>query len=170
MIYETTVSPGEFLINDLYPTGYGGDLEVTVTEADGSVQRFSVPYASVAQLLRPGTSRYSLTAGRLRSDFVARRPALYQGTIQHGLTNALTAYSGMQLSQNYYALLFGGAVSTPIGTVAADVTQARAHLSNRGDSMSGQSYRLSWNKTITDTGSNISLATYRFSTSGFRIS
>ncbi|KTR97290.1 pilus assembly protein PapC [Pantoea dispersa] len=167
VIYETTVSPGEFLINDLYPTGYGGDLEVTVTEADGSVQRFSVPYASVAQLLRPGTSRYSLTAGRLRSDFVAGRPALYQGTIQHGLTNALTAYSGMQLSQNYYALLFGGAISTPIGAVAADVTQARAHLSNRGDSMSGQSYRLSWNKTITDTGSNISLATYRFSTSGF---
>ncbi|WP_251276957.1 fimbria/pilus outer membrane usher protein, partial [Enterobacter hormaechei] len=30
IIYETTVSPGEFVINDLYPTGFGGDLTVTV--------------------------------------------------------------------------------------------------------------------------------------------
>ncbi|STR54021.1 outer membrane protein [Klebsiella oxytoca] len=33
LIYETTVSPGAFVIDDLYPTGYGGDLDVTVYEA-----------------------------------------------------------------------------------------------------------------------------------------
>ncbi|KYF17681.1 hypothetical protein AIZ04_25550, partial [Salmonella enterica subsp. enterica serovar Typhimurium] len=27
-IYETTVAPGAFEIDDLYPTGYGGDLIV----------------------------------------------------------------------------------------------------------------------------------------------
>ncbi|PKH26671.1 pilus assembly protein PapC [Enterobacterales bacterium CwR94] len=167
VIYETTVSPGEFLINDLYPTGYGGDLQVTVTEADGSTQNFAVPYASVAQLLRPGTTRYAVTAGQLRSEFLKDNPALYQGTVQHGINNSLTTYSGLQLSQDYYALQLGGAVSTPIGAVAADVTQARAHLNNKGDSMSGQSYRVSWNKTITETGSNLSLATYRFSTGGY---
>lgn len=35
IIYETTVPAGAFVINDLYPTGYGGDLSVTVHEADG---------------------------------------------------------------------------------------------------------------------------------------
>ncbi len=35
-ILETTVSPGAFEINDLYATGYGGDLHVTVYEADGT--------------------------------------------------------------------------------------------------------------------------------------
>lgn len=40
VLYETTVSPGEFIIDDLYPTGYGGNLDVTVREADGSTQNF----------------------------------------------------------------------------------------------------------------------------------
>ena len=35
LIYSSTVSPGSFVIDDLYPTGYGGDLEVLVIEADG---------------------------------------------------------------------------------------------------------------------------------------
>ncbi|WP_354678701.1 fimbria/pilus outer membrane usher protein, partial [Cupriavidus plantarum] len=35
LLYETTVAPGAFEIGDLYPTGYGGDLDVSVTEADG---------------------------------------------------------------------------------------------------------------------------------------
>lgn len=166
VIYETTVTPGEFLINDLYPTGYGGDLQVTVTEADGTQQRFSVPYAAVAQLLRPGNAQFSVTAGRLRSELVDDSPGLYQGTLQYGLSNNLTGYSGLQLSENYYAILAGAAVSTPAGAVAADVTQAATVLGKKG-SMSGQSYRLSWNKTLTDTGSNLSLATYRFSTSGY---
>lgn len=167
VIYETTVAPGEFLINDLYPTGYGGDLQVTVTEADGTLQQFSVPYAAVAQLLRPGNAQFSLTAGRLRSELVDDSPALYQGTLQYGLSNTLTGYSGLQLSENYYAILAGAAVSTPAGAVAADVTQATTQLGKKGSRMNGQSYRLSWNKTLTDTGSNLSLATYRFSTSGY---
>lgn len=167
VIYETTVPPGEFLINDLYPSGYGGDLAVTVREADGTEQRFLVPYASVAALLRPGSDRYSLTAGNLRSDYLHDKPALYQGTYQRGLTNAVTGYTGMQLSQNYYALQFGAAIGTPAGAVSADVTQARAHLNNNGLSYSGQSYRLSYSKLISETNSNLALAAYRFSTSGY---
>lgn len=167
VIYETTVPPGEFLINDLYPTGYGGDLEVTVREADGSEQRFLVPYASVAQLLRPGSDRYSLLAGTLRNESLRDNPQLYQGTYQRGITNAVTAYGGLQLSQNYYAAEVGSALGTPFGALAADITQARVQLNDQGRSSSGQSYRVSYSKAVTETSSNISLAAYRFSTSGF---
>src|SRR2546427_6992467 len=45
-LYETTVAPGAFVINDLYPTGYGGDLQVSITEANGAVRSFAVPYAA----------------------------------------------------------------------------------------------------------------------------
>ena len=55
-LYETTVSPGPFQINDLYPTGYGGDLRVSVLEADGSEHTFTVHYAAVLLSLRPGSS------------------------------------------------------------------------------------------------------------------
>ncbi|MFC0226148.1 fimbria/pilus outer membrane usher protein [Serratia aquatilis] len=172
VLYETTVTPGEFLINDLYPTGYGGDLEVTVREADGTVQTFRVPYASVAQLLRPGASRYAFTAGELRSDSIRSKAALYQGTYQYGLTNAITGYGGLQASQGYYALQLGAAVGTPIGAMAFDVTQARTQLGNgadnqAGNSLSGQSYQLSYSKAIAETNSNLSLAAYRFSTDGY---
>ncbi|CDZ86487.1 putative outer membrane usher protein [Citrobacter koseri] len=64
-IYQTTVPPGAFRIDDLYPNGTGGDLLVTIKEADGSEHSFTVTYASIAELLRPGTSRYSLMAGAI---------------------------------------------------------------------------------------------------------
>ncbi|UOY68662.1 fimbrial biogenesis outer membrane usher protein (plasmid) [Enterobacter kobei] len=176
VLYETTVTPGEFLINDLYPTGYGGDLLVTVHESDGSQQNFIVPYAAVPQLLRPGSSRYSVTAGELRSDNLRDNPALYQGTYQYGLTNALTGYGGLQMSEHYYALQLGGAVGTSIGALSFDVTQSYAQLGNAAtsqaekqssSSFSGQSYKMSYSKLIIETKSNFSLAAYRYSTSGY---
>ncbi|HBQ2432087.1 TPA: fimbrial biogenesis outer membrane usher protein [Klebsiella aerogenes] len=176
VLYETTVSPGAFLINDLYPTGYGGDLDVTVHEADGSEQNFSVPYSSVSQLLRPGISRYAITAGELRSDSIQGKPALYQATLQHGLNNSLTGYAGLQLSQDYYAIQAGTALGTVVGAFSFDVTQARTHLGfdnegsaqlRSGKASSGQSYQLAYSKLINETNSNISLATYRFSTDGY---
>ena len=174
IIYETTVSPGPFDINDLYPTGYGGDLDVTVTEADGSLQTFSVPFASVNQLLRPGAHHYDVVVGNLNDDSISDNPALYQLTYQRGLTNLLTGYSGMQVSQDYYALQIGSALNFDIGAIAFDVTQARMHLDtdryiNEGfeNSMSGQSYRISYSKYIEDTSSNLSIAAYRFATAGY---
>ncbi|EGT5713511.1 fimbrial biogenesis outer membrane usher protein [Cronobacter dublinensis subsp. dublinensis] len=174
-IYETTVAPGEFAINDLYPTGYGGNLDVTVYEADGSEQHFQVPYASVAQQLRPGALRYSVVAGEYHQDSLRSKPALYQATYQYGISNRLTSYGGVQVSQGYYALLFGMAFGTPLGSLALDVTQARTHLENgtyvrgqkQADSLSGQSYKLSFSKDISETRSNISLAAYRFATSQY---
>ncbi|NBJ36914.1 fimbria/pilus outer membrane usher protein [Serratia fonticola] len=174
VLYETTVTPGQFLINDLYPTGYGGDLDVTVRESDGSEQNFKVPYTSVAQLLRPGSSRYTITAGELRNDNLREKPALYQATYQYGLSNAITGYGGLQVSQDYYALQLGAAIGTPAGALAFDVTQARAHLNNNtngqhrpGNSLSGQSYQISYSKLISETDSNLSLAAYRFSTESY---
>lgn len=42
-IYQSTVPPGPFTIDDLYAAGNGGDLQVTIKEADGSRRVFSVP-------------------------------------------------------------------------------------------------------------------------------
>ncbi|MRT47431.1 outer membrane usher protein [Raoultella sp. BIGb0399] len=166
VIYETTVTPGEFVINDLYPTGYGGSLNVTVKEADGQQQRFEVPYAAVAQLLRPGSWRYSFTAGKLRNDVLNNKPGFGEITWQQGLTNQLTAYTGAQMAPDYYAAQGGLAVGTIIGAVSADATHTN-FKAPRGENMQGQSYRLSYSKYIPETGSNFSLATYRFSTQSY---
>ena len=166
VIYETAVPPGEFVINDLYPTGYGGSLDVTIEEADGTFQTFEVPYAAVAQLLRPGSTRYSFTAGKLRNDYIGEYPFFGEATWQQGLTNNLTGYIGTQIAPDYYAGLGGVAVGTAIGAVSADVTYSNYDTSH-GESVQGQSWRISYSKYIPETSSNFSLATYRFSTKNY---
>jgi outer membrane usher protein len=59
VIYQNTVAPGAFEINDLYPTGSSGDLQVTVKETDGSA--ISWCPASVPVLQREKNLRYSVT-------------------------------------------------------------------------------------------------------------
>jgi outer membrane usher protein len=165
-IYQTTVAPGPFTISDLYPTGYGGNLDVTVTEADGRVRAFSVPYASVAQLLRPGITRFDAAAGQLRNLSLVHNPAVLQGTVQHGFNNLLTGYAGLQGAQGYASLLLGSAINTRYGAFAADVTQARTQIPGFA-TQSGQSVRVSYSKILPATNTSLSIAAYRYSTSGF---
>lgn len=165
-IYQATVAPGPFTIKDLYPTGYGGDLAVTVTEADGRVRTFSVPYASVSQLLRPGITRFDLAAGRLRNLSLADAPDVFQGTVQHGFDNLFTGYAGVGGFEGYAALLLGGAVNSRIGAFALDVTRAHTRIPNAG-AHAGTSVRLSYSKLVPDTQTVLSVAAYRYSTSGF---
>lgn len=165
LLYETTVAPGAFVIDDLYSTGYGGDLDVTVYEADGTEQTFIVPFASTAQLLRPGTSRFSVTAGETRNNYINNQAKLIQGTYQLGLSNIFTGYGGSQLSDDYRSVLGGVAFSTPLGAMAVDVTHTQTDL--KSGAASGQSARLSYSKNILETGSNVAVAATRFSTENY---
>lgn len=166
VIYETTVSPGQFEITDLNPTGFGGDLQVVVTEADGAQSSFSVPYASVAQLLRPGSDRYSVIAGRTRSNGSGKDVNFVQSTYERGISNELTLFGGTQLAPEYLALTGGSAFSTPIGAMSASVTQSHAKV-GENDTRNGQSMRLDYSKFLESTDTNFTLAAYRYSSSGF---
>ncbi|MFM0736872.1 fimbrial biogenesis outer membrane usher protein [Paraburkholderia xenovorans] len=166
LLYETSVSPGPFEINDLYATGYGGNLDVTVTEADGRTKTFTVPFASVAQSLRPGTTRFSVTAGQLRNDSLVTKPNFAQFTLQRGLTNLLTAYGGGVAANGYVAADVGAALNTRFGAVSADVTGAQTQIPNQS-TMRGTSLRVGYNKFIDPTDTNIAVAAYRYSTAGF---
>jgi len=166
VLYETTVSPGPFVISDLYSTGYGGDLNVTVTEADGRIRNFTVPYASVPQLLRPGVTRFSVVAGELHDTSIHAKPAIAQATVQHGFSNLLTGYAGIVGTSGYGAVQVGGAFNTHYGAIALDVTAARTEIPGQS-SQDGQSVRLSYSKIIPESNTSFSVATYRYSTSGY---
>lgn len=66
-VYQTTVPPGPFTIDDINSAANGGDLQVTIKEADGSIQTLYVPYSSVPVLQRAGYTRYALAMGEYRS-------------------------------------------------------------------------------------------------------
>lgn len=166
IIYETSVAPGPFEISDLYATGYGGDLDVTVTEADGSTHVFRVPYAAAVNALRPGVTRYSFTAGQYRDQQVHIEPMLFQGTVQHGFTNAITGYGGVVASEGYVAGVIGAALNSRFGAFGLDLTQASTSLPGQ-PGRSGQSIRLAYSKLVAPTDTNISVAAYRYSSSGY---
>lgn len=166
LIYHAPVAPGPFEFNDLYSTGYGGDLNVQIIEADGRVHGFNVPYASVAQSLRAGNSRYSVTLGQINEDFLDDEPYLFQATLQRGLTNLFTGYGGVVASDGYGAAQLGGAFNTGYGAFSVDVTHARTEIpGERTDS--GKSLKLGYSKLLSESGTNLSIAAYRYSTSGY---
>ncbi|CAP44818.1 fimbria/pilus outer membrane usher protein [Bordetella petrii] len=166
VIYETTVAPGEFQIDDLYPTGYGGDLEVVVTEADGSVHISRVPFSAPINALRAGATRYSLAAGQYRNTMGGETPYVFQGTVRHGFNNLVTGYGGITASEHYLAGEVGAALNTSWGAFSLDATYARARLRNQPDRR-GQSYGLSYSRLYEPTATSVTLAAYRYSTDGF---
>lgn len=165
LIYQSTVAPGPFEIRDLYATGYGGDLVVTVNEADGESETFTIPFAAIPQLLRRGTTRFSLTAGEVRDNGSDAHPLMIQATAQRGISNLLTAYAGGVLAGRYRAALAGVALNTRMGAFGVDLTVADAGLP--GISSKGASLRLSYAHLISATGTNFTVAAYRYSSEGF---
>lgn len=166
-IYETTVPPGEFEINDLSTTGYGNDLIVTVEEADGSKRTFTVPFSSVTQMLRPGSSRWDVGLGELSDDSLRDNPNVGYATYAYGLNNTFTGYVGAQYTDmDFYAGLLGLAMNTSIGAFAFDVTQSHADIDGLG-TLKGQSYRLTYSKMLETTNTSFNVAAYRFSTEDY---
>lgn len=166
VIYQTTVTPGPFVVDDLFATGYGGDLQVEVTEADGRVRSFSVPYAAVPQLLRPGALRFDTAVGELHDPLASRSPWVLQATAQRGFSNAFTGYGGVVGSQGYAAAVLGTALNTRYGAFALDLTGAHTLLPGQ-PGLAGRSLRLSYSKVLPETATALTVATYRYSSSGY---
>lgn len=165
VIYETTVSPGNFVINDLYNTTARGDLQVDVIEANGKVSTFTVPYSSVPDSVRPGNWDYSLSMGWVRHYYSVDNRFI-EGTLQYGISNAFTANTGIRMAEHYQAGLLGGVFATQFGAFGLNATYSQADVEN-DRSESGWRAEASYSKTFT-TRTNLVLAAYRYSTSGFR--
>ena len=167
VLYETTVAPGPFAIDDLYPNAGSGDLEVVVAEADGREERFTVAFSAVPQALREGSQRFSVTAGQLRNTGLSQDALRFtEATYARGINNHVTLLGGVQVAQHYQAALAGAAFNTPFGALGADVTRADTRLPGLRP-QSGRSYRLNYQRSVARTGTNFGLAAYRYSTEGY---
>lgn len=167
-IYQSYVPPGAFVIDDLYPTSSSGDLQVTLTEADGSQTSYAVPYSAVPILQREGHIKYAVTAAQYRSpnDYQSKVD-FAQSTLIWGLPRGFTAYGGIQLSNAYHALAIGvGLNMGDYGAISADVTDASSTLADESQHK-GQSFRFLYAKSLNELGTNFQLLGYRYSTTGF---
>lgn len=167
-IYQNYVPPGAFEINDLFPTSSSGDLVVEVKETDGSVNIYTVPYASVPVLQREGRIKYAVVAGKYRSSSNQQDEINFaQSTLIWGLPGGFTAYGGTQLAHNYQAFALGMGVNIgSFGALSFDVTQANSTLADDSQHR-GASLRFLYGKSLNSTGTNFQLIGYRYSTTGF---
>ncbi len=144
-VYQTTVPPGPFTIDDINSAANGGDLQVTIKEADGSIQTLYVPYSSVPVLQRAGYTRYALAMGEYRSgNNLQSTPKFVQASLMHGLKGNWTPYGGMQIAEDYQAFNLGiGKDLGLFGAFSFDITQANTTLADDvGYSRSGDSSQI----------------------------
>jgi outer membrane usher protein len=175
VVYSSYVAPGPFVLDDLYPTSSSGDLEVTITEADGRETRFKQAFSAVPTLLREGVWRYSVTGGQYRNGYSSinsgagnARPKFVQGTVARGLGREYSVYGGVIAADIYQSVLFGvGKNLRDFGAISADLSQAHTKGPNQQD-VNGQSLRFLYAKAFENYGTTVRMAGYRYSTGGFR--
>ncbi|WP_261444860.1 fimbria/pilus outer membrane usher protein [Serratia fonticola] len=167
VVYETYVAPGPFSLTDVQQAGLSGDYDVTVTEANGVVRSFVVPYSSLPVMLRPGSVKYEITAGRYDGSMTtdSRRAEFVLSTLVYGLPKGITLYGGLLAAEYYQSLSVGSGVSMgDIGAISADITASSALFNDDDQRRAGQSYRVRYSKSLMSTGTSVDLTALRYST------
>jgi len=172
VISEQWVPSGPFALKDLYSTSGNGDIEVTIEGPNGERQVYIQSFSSVPYMLREGQQSYAVTAGQYRPADGAQntpKPGFVQGTYRRGLTEGTTLFGGSIVSEQYKSALLGFAHDfAGFGAISLDVTHAISDdMGTDGKTLSGQSYRFRYSKSIDLTDTSFSLIGYRYSTSGY---
>lgn len=168
-IYNATVAPGPFALNDLSPGMSGGNLQVTVWETDGNPQIFTVPYNTPAIALREGYLKYNVMAGQYRAaDSSVDEATVGQATVIYGLPWNLTAYGGAQGANHYQSAALGLGVSLGNwGGVSVDTTKTRGQRQGQ-DSETGGAWRTRYSKAVEATSTTLTLSNTQYSSSGYQ--
>jgi len=146
-----------------------GDLDVTVTEADGSKHGFVVPYSTLPVMLRPGALKYETTVGRYDggTTYGSRETNFILSTLIYGLPKDITLYGGGLASEYYNTLSLGSGVSLgDWGAVSADGTLSSAKFEDKAR-QTGASWRLRYAKSMLATGTSVDLTALRYSTKNY---
>ncbi|ECG6644840.1 fimbrial biogenesis outer membrane usher protein, partial [Salmonella enterica subsp. enterica serovar Kentucky] len=172
VLYETQVPAGPFRIQDLNQS-VSGTLHVTVEEQNGQTQEFDVNTASVPFLTRPGMVRYKMALGRPQDwDHHPITGTFASAEASWGVTNGWSLYGGAIGESNYQAVALGsGKDLGVVGAVAVDITHSIAHMPQDdgfdGETLQGNSYRISYSRDFDEIDSRLTFAGYRFSEKNF---
>ena len=169
VIYATFVPAGPFVIDDLYSTPGGGDLEVTVDELGGRSTQYLQPFSALPTMMREGVWNYNLMLGEHRHNNAATRPLMAQAALAYGLPLGLTAYGGWTMAQGGYQSGAAGVAANlrHLGAVSADLTGSRSRNA-QGASITGSAARIQYAKSFPGSGTDFTLASYRYNSEGYR--
>ncbi|MCZ8944737.1 fimbrial biogenesis outer membrane usher protein [Escherichia albertii] len=168
-VYQTNVPAGPFELNDFSISAYSGDLVVTVRESDGSEHNFIQTFSTLPEMKREGMSGFELSAGRYDnsgSEEYYDDPSFVYGAWSRGFSHGITMFGETLQAKKYQSAGIGSTLSLGhMGAVSADISVSRAE---KYDGLhTGQSYGLRYSRSQVETGTTVTLATYRYSTKDF---
>ncbi|HFI1185209.1 MULTISPECIES: fimbria/pilus outer membrane usher protein [Escherichia] len=169
IVYQTNVPAGPFELSDFNISGYSGDLVVRVREADGSEHSFVQPFSTLPEMKREGLSGFELDIGHYDNKdnraYYDNTPFVY-GSLSRGFSHGVTLFGETLQAENYQLFGLGSTVSLgELGAISGDFSISRAEKYN--DLHTGQSYGFKYSKSQVETGTTVTLATYRYSTKDF---
>lgn len=170
VVYQAYVAPGPFRINDLFQASQGGDLTVTITEADGSVRTQTLAYSALPVMQRPGALKYEFTTGRYNGAITggSQQADFALGSLMYGLPHNVTLYGGGLMAKDYLSFVAGTGFSLgKFGALSADITTSSAKLRGQDHQQQGASYRVRYAKSLLATGTSLDLTAYRYSTRNY---
>ena len=110
-IRRETLPAGEFVIDDLNTSFQGTELDVTIEEADGTVQRFTQHGTSVPVMQREGRLSYTLDTGKYRGNRNNNKDLFVKSTAAYGINSVLTLYGGGYAAQHALSSGVGAGVN-----------------------------------------------------------
>lgn len=164
-IYQTTVPSGPFEINDLYSSGYKGNLIVKVVESNGYTHQFIVNSNYLPSSLREGAFRYNFSAGKVKN-YSNINTQFSDLNLKYGLNNLITLDSSLRVAEDYLAFGFQNIFSTEYGAFGLSAGYSKSKVNEI--SQNGGKFGLDYSKDIDYTNTNISIAGYRYMTEGYR--
>ena len=170
IVYQTYVAPGPFKLKDVFSSGNAGDLDVTITEENGTEKTFTIAFSSLPMMLRPGGYKYETSTGRYNGGYTkgSREADFFLGSFAYGLPTNSTLYGGLLMAKNYFSVATGLGISLgTFGALSADITHATANMDGDLGDKAGQSYRIRYSKSMMTTGTSIDLTALRYSSRSY---
>jgi outer membrane usher protein len=160
LIYQTFVSPGPFVLKDVYPPALEGDLTVTIRESDSTETERKIPYSSMPNLVYAGQWRYDASVGKYQPYYgmEEEQPGFAQASLSYGLPGKVTLYGGFQGADIYRSAAVGiGKSLNQWGAISADYTFSSARQPRRSAPDTGGMMRVRYAKAFPAWESSLSL-------------
>lgn len=156
-LWSQPVPPGPFAIRDVTLLN-SGDVEMIITEQDGSVTRQVFPLTVMSGMLAPGEHEFSVSGGVRDHEENDNGADGGLGSFSYGYgLGSLTMRAGMLLHRDWQGL--SGELTSSLGHLgglSVGGAYARARYDD-GESESGTKVQTTWNKTFSATGTSVYL-------------
>ena len=168
LFYHVFVASGPFALYDVRPPG-GGDIEVTLREADGDERVYIEPYIAMPLLVHGKVWKYAINAGCFRPAGWSNQasPEFLQATVGYGLPMKLSLFGGLLSARGYQSNAIGiGKDLDRYGSLSLDLT--RSETESAPQNRSGNRLRMRYAKSFVGHGVGLGVDYQRYTAGQFR--